>query len=420
MQDIELIVKDVLDRELKSLLHDVTYRIGVLQDERESNGRITSGRLNIAQHMLDGFVFTDNDPVAGDVSWVDCNISYKGQTYTIADGDTGDKYIYWQFGDLLFTTSNVKPTIGADDVLVAINDGGTAHRIIGATQLHGSSLVDLSVDTTEIADQAITSAKIHDDVSIGVEDNSVDTQHLVDGAVTTIKIANDAVDKDKINADVAGIGLNQNVDGSLEIDVDDVTVEVDSVNGLQVKALGIDSAQLASSAVTTAKIANDAVDRDKVASNVAGSGLGQDINGALEIDVDNVTVEVDGTNGLQVKALGIDTAHLASDAVETAKINNLAVTSGKLEADAVIAGKIADGAVDSSSILSNNVVTTAKINNLAVTSDKLSEDAVTSGKIANGAVDSSAVLADNVVVTDKINNGAVTPGKTNLPFHMLF
>lgn len=61
---------------------------------------------------------------------------------------------------------------------------------------------------------------------------------IANSAITTAKIANDAVDKDKINADVAGSGLGQNVDGSLEVKLaaagalqissDEVSVKVDA------------------------------------------------------------------------------------------------------------------------------------------------------------------------------------------------
>lgn len=45
------------------------------------------------------------------------------------------------------------------------------------------------------------------------------TASVIDGSISTVKIANDAVDKTKINADVAGAGLAQNVDGSLELNI---------------------------------------------------------------------------------------------------------------------------------------------------------------------------------------------------------
>lgn len=67
----------------------------------------------------------------------------------------------------------------------------------------------------------------------------------------------------------------------------------------------------------------------------------------------------------------VDTAGTVSLAVDervwarvgTDGLGNLAVTSGKLAADAVIAGKIADGAVDATAILVDEVVTAAKIAN---------------------------------------------------------
>jgi hypothetical protein len=42
---------------------------------------------------------------------------------------------------------------------------------------------------------------------------------IANSAITTVKIADDAVDRTKIAADVAGLGLAQNVDGSLEVNL---------------------------------------------------------------------------------------------------------------------------------------------------------------------------------------------------------
>jgi hypothetical protein len=64
------------------------------------------------------------------------------------------------------------------------------------------------------------------------------------GGINTTQLANNSVDKDKINADVAGTGLGQNVDGSLEVNVDDSTVEVNT-DTLQVKDGGITESKLA-------------------------------------------------------------------------------------------------------------------------------------------------------------------------------
>ena len=172
-----------------------------------------------------------------------------------------------------------------------------------------------------------------------------------------------AIDKDKIAADVAGTGLTQAADGSLEVDVsaiagdgsitspnssvtltgtpansllenvgfdvnvDDTTVEVDATNGVQIK--------------------DDGIVKEKINPDVAGTGLTQAADGSLEVDVsaiagdgsitspnssvtltgtpansllenvgfdvnvDDTTVEVDATNGVQVKDDGITTAKIA-------------------------------------------------------------------------------------------------------------
>lgn len=63
------------------------------------------------------------------------------------------------------------------------------------------------------------------------------------GGIDTTQLANDSVDKDKIAADVAGNGLGQNVDGSLEVNVDDSSIEI-SGDAIQIKAEGIDQTHL--------------------------------------------------------------------------------------------------------------------------------------------------------------------------------
>jgi hypothetical protein len=70
--------------------------------------------------------------------------------------------------------------------------------------------------------------------------------------VGTTQIANDAVTKDKIAADVAGNGLGQNADGSLEIKPDGTTLEL-SGDTVRIKDLGVATGKLANNAVTSAK-----------------------------------------------------------------------------------------------------------------------------------------------------------------------
>ncbi|MEP5911865.1 MAG: hypothetical protein ABJ277_00180 [Flavobacteriaceae bacterium] len=85
------------------------------------------------------------------------------------------------------------------------------------------------------------------------------------GGIGTNEIANNAVRADKINADVAGIGLIQAVDGSLEVDVTDFSGDGDisstdgtiTITGTTTNALFEDiSLDVADDAITLAKIAD--------------------------------------------------------------------------------------------------------------------------------------------------------------------
>lgn len=97
---------------------------------------------------------------------------------------------------------------------------------------------------------------------------------ILDGGVGTTQLANDSVDKDKINADIAGDGLAQNVDGSLEINAGDgVEISADNLQ-LDLKSGGglkIDTAELTVEP-------ND----------FAGTGLKDDGSDNLEVDLQEV------------------------------------------------------------------------------------------------------------------------------------
>lgn len=84
--------------------------------------------------------------------------------------------------------------------------------------------------------------------------------------------------------------------------VDDVTIGINGSSKLYVKDLGIDTAQLAADSVETAKIADDNVTKEKIAADVAGNGLGQNVDGSLEVNVDDSTIELNA-DALQSKLL---------------------------------------------------------------------------------------------------------------------
>lgn len=73
----------------------------------------------------------------------------------------------------------------------------------------------------------------------------------------------------------------------------------------------VDNIKIKDSCITTAAIADDAVTGDKIAAALVGDGLTQDGDGALQVNVDDSTIEID-TDTVQLKDDGITTAKLNS------------------------------------------------------------------------------------------------------------
>lgn len=201
----EKAIEKVLNKKFASVLHDVDHRINILYDVLSRfDGKASKGNperanardLNISKHMLEGYTFTDDSPSAGSVSWAGCHIVYKGTDYEIEDGNTSLKYIWWDFDgtpNTEFQTSNTKPTLTADDVLVAINEDGKARVMLSPGKLiPGIALTDGSIGSNELRNGAVIEGKIGP--------GAVTSGKLGDGAVLEGKIGNGAVTKDKIGA----------------------------------------------------------------------------------------------------------------------------------------------------------------------------------------------------------------------------
>ena len=136
-----------------------------------------------------------------------------------------------------------------------------------------------------------------DDASIEV-DATAHQLRLKDAGIATAKLQDDSVTAAKLNANTAGLGLIQAVDGSLEVNEDDSTLELNG-DVLQVKALGITSGELAAQAVLAAKLGND----------VAGNGLTGGSGSALAVEAEDSTISV-GASGIKVGANSIGAAQI--------------------------------------------------------------------------------------------------------------
>ena len=105
----------------------------------------------------------------------------------------------------------------------------------------------------------------------------------------------------------------------------------------------------------------------------AGTGL-TDTTNTFSVNVDDATIEV-GASGVQIKALGVDTAQLAADAVDGTKIEDNAVDSEHIAAGAVDLEHMSVNSVDSDQYVDGSI-DTAHIGDNQVTTAKLEDDLV--------------------------------------------
>lgn len=250
-------------------------------------------------------------------------------------------------------------------------DGSVTSIKIGASAVNEAKLASSSVSEAKLQNSAVTAAKLasavagaglsYDSASglaVRVDDSTIQisndivrvkqlgisSSELAGYAVSTTKIADDAVTAAKINADIAGSGLGQSASGSLQVNVgdgieivsdavtikngaaldfsagsldvqvDDTTLEVDSVsNALRIKDLGIPTAKLQDACISTVKLADDAVTAAKVGfqayqelTTVSGTTTNS-INLAREVDgafVNGILAYKNGLALLNKSALG--------------------------------------------------------------------------------------------------------------------
>ena len=165
------------------------------------------------------------------------------------------------------------------------------------------------------------------------------------------------------------------------------------------------------------------------------AGAGLDFGGSdVDVQVDDSSLEINGSGNLQVKANGITSAmigtnqvtgnEIAAQTISSANLADSCVTANQIGASAVTEAKINSNAVSSAKI-ANSAVTAAKISS-AVAGDGLSYDSGTGLAVSvdNSGIEissdtlqlknlgvSTAKIANSAIEALKIANNAVTPSK---------
>jgi len=210
------------------------------------------------------------------------------------------------FGTISSSSFSTNTTVNVTWDSGSLSSEAITNVFVGALSKTNSSIPTEIIGTTNIADSAITAAKL--------ASNAVTTVKITDGNVTLAKLASDSVNGTKI-AD-------------------------DSINSEHYVDASIDTAHIADAQITTAKITDGNVTLAKLAAD--------SVNGSKIAD-DSINSEhyVDGS---------IDTAHIADNQVTTAKIADSQITSAKITDGAIVNADInASAAIDATKIADGTV-----------------------------------------------------------------
>jgi hypothetical protein len=178
-------------------------------------------------------------------------------------------------------------------------------------------------------DDVIHKNHLHSDCVDGVtleKDAVNDYLKMKSGGIGTTQIADDAVTAAKINSDVAGNGLGQEAGGALKVNLDETTLTT-VADVMAVKDYGITSGKLASGAVIAGKIGTGGI-----------SAAGQFAAGV----VDSTALGAAAVIAAKIGADAIVAGHIATGAIDdSAAFEAGVVNNAALASDAVTAAKIA-------------------------------------------------------------------------------
>ena len=234
-----------------------------------------------------------------------------------------------------------------------------------------------------------------------ITDLTVDTADINDSAVTAAKIA----------SAVAGAGLSGGAGTAFAVNVDDSTIEINA-DTLRVKDSGVVEAKIADGAVTSAKILNGTIVNDdinatagivdtKLATIATAGKVSNSATTATSANTVSAIVARDASGNFTAGTITAALSGNATTATTLATGRNFSLT-GDVTAAAIsfngsaavaLSTAIAAGAVDTAE-LANSAVTTAKIENDAVTGAKISGTAAVS--VASVTTTGTVVATGNV------------------------
>lgn len=164
LMDIVEAVKAGVRHEMDAAVADIERRLAQAREIERANATgipretVHAEDINVNFHMIDGYTLTANSPAAGSIAWASLHVVLAGVDYTIADGNTANKYAWFikpgTGTAVTMQTGNTMPVLGASDALIFVNNGGVPISVLESSITYavgpgvvGNAQLDTSTQT---------------------------------------------------------------------------------------------------------------------------------------------------------------------------------------------------------------------------------------------------------------------------------
>lgn len=308
---------------LQNQIAEIWTALGAVLSRNDQGIFINARQIMSGEHHFEKKgTWSNNSPAAGRVAWAGVSLIYKGVVYAITDSNTPlatDKYIWWDYSlsTTTFQVSATRPTLTADDCLIAINTAGVAYPQILETLIHGNVIQTGTVIADTLVATLVLSTVIVAGTTTGsrVELSSAGLVcvgqyiDLTDGTLHGYVWLNPATDQLAITGPALGILLSTGGDvESVANIVPDVTLSYDLGSTsliwdyLYCRYIGATGTKVTTAYITTLKVTNIGASDD-----YAGVAYITNIYVGTNIDVSGI-YKCSGTSGYS----GLITAPITS------------------------------------------------------------------------------------------------------------